>query len=142
MSQPQSRFLEKIGRVHDVVVMYLFGSRAADGLRILSGEKVADEGGSDLDVGVVLARPFDDPMLGFGGLHADLSELFSPLRVDLVLLDEAGAFIREAAILGTEIYCGDEHRRDLWELDALRRAGDLLPIQRHVERLLYGRTSR
>lgn len=134
--------LRSIGQDRDAIVIYLFGSRVADGLRRLASEDVGDGTGSDLDVGVVLRRPFEDPMLGFGGLHADLSELFAPLRVDLVLLDQADAFLREAAVQGTEIYCGDAHARDLWELDALRRAGDLLPIQRELERMLYGTTNR
>ena len=131
-----------IGRTHGALVIYLFGSRAKDGLRVLEGVTIENGSGSDLDVGVVLRKPLADPMLDYGGLHADLSEIFVPLRVDLVLLHEADAFVREAAVRGGEVFCSDEHARDLWELDALRRAGDLLPIQRRLERELYGATNR
>ena len=133
--------LADVARRNGILVLYLFGSRAADGERLLRGETVSGEG-SDLDVGVVLAQPARDPFLEYGGLYADLIEVFHPLRADVVLLHEANAFLQEAAVRGREVFCADEHRRDLYELEVLRRAGELIPIQRRLEMELYGKTSR
>ncbi|MEW6741334.1 MAG: nucleotidyltransferase domain-containing protein [Planctomycetota bacterium] len=133
--------LENLAQHHEVLVIYLFGSRARDGERALGGCEV-ERNGSDLDVGVLLKHAPSDLFLAYGGLQADLEELFRPLRVDLVLLHEADAFLQEAAIKGIEIFCADPHRRDLYELEIMRRVGDLLPIQRQLERVLYGTSSR
>ncbi len=133
--------LSEIAREHGILVVYAFGSRAADATRILNGEPVAG-GGSDLDLAILLRTSPANPMLGFGGMYADFGELFDPLKVDLVFLHEVDPFIQEAAIRGVELICTDESRRDLFELDALRRAGDLLPIQRRLEIELFGTTNR
>lgn len=132
--------LHEIAREQGIVVAYLLGSRAADGLRHLDGGDVSGEG-SDLDVAVLLHRPPEDP-LRYGALCGDLSELFAPLRADVAMLHEADPFFQEAAIRGIELACTDEHARDEFEIYALARAGDLLPIQRALELEMYGRTNR
>lgn len=69
-----------------LLAVYLFGSRADDGLALLEGRSVEADG-SDLDVGVVMRTPPTPRRVlrTFGPLEADLSELFAPLDVATAL---------------------------------------------------------
>ena len=60
----------------------------------------------------------------------ELEDLFGVSRVDLVILPEADPFLAVNAIRGVRIYCNDDHRADEYELYVLRRAGDLIPLER------------
>jgi predicted nucleotidyltransferase len=106
--------------------VYLFGSRAVDGLRRLDGTAV-DRAGSDLDVGV------------FG--HEALEEIFAPLRVDLVPLDFVDPLFQFAAVQGERVVAPDSTAADEKELEVMRRAADLLPIQRQLEIDEFGVTT-
>lgn len=81
------RACETFGRL----AVYLFGSRADDGLRLLQGEEVSLEG-ADLDVGIVFRGPLQDPRV-LSRLQPELEEIFEPLRVDLVPLQRADALL-------------------------------------------------
>ena len=65
-----------------------------------------------------------------------LEELFGVSRVDLVVLPEADPFLAVNAIRGDRIFCADEHRADEYDLYLLRRAGDLIPLERERIRLI------
>jgi hypothetical protein len=67
--------------------------------------------------------------------------LFQPLRVDLVPLERVDALFQYRAIEGHRIYTADSDRVDRRELVIMRRASDLLPVQRALERDLFGVTS-
>jgi predicted nucleotidyltransferase len=132
--------LDDLCRRHGVVALYLFGSRADDGQRRLAGESVAT-GGSDLDVGVL----FDDSAIRhrlLDALQVALEEAFAPLRVDLVPLQRVDALVQFAAIDGLRIAATDATRADLFELEVMRRAAELLPLQRQRERDVFGPTTR
>jgi predicted nucleotidyltransferase len=132
--------LDDLCRRHGVVALYLFGSRADDGQRRLAGESVAT-GGSDLDVGVL----FDDSAIRhrlLDALQVALEEAFAPLRVDLVPLQRVDALVQFAAIDGLRIAATDATRADLFELEVMRRAAELLPLQRQRERDVFGLTTR
>jgi predicted nucleotidyltransferase len=132
--------LDDLCRRHGVVALYLFGSRADDGRRRLAGESFAI-GGSDLDVGVL----FDDSAIHhrrFDALQVALEEAFAPLRVDLVPLQRVDALVQFAAIDGLRIAATDTTRADLFELEVMRRAAELLPLQRQRERDVFGLTTR
>jgi predicted nucleotidyltransferase len=127
-------------RQHGVVALYLFGSRADDGRRRLVGEPVAGSG-SDLDVGVVFASAavFHRRL---AALQVALEEAFAPLRVDLVPLQRVDALLAFAAIDGHRIASTDTARADCFELEVMRRAAELLPLQRQREREVFGVTTR
>lgn len=119
-----------------LLAVYLFGSRAGDGIELLSGGAVS-ESGSDLDVGVFgVAGSIDAGRLG--ALQARLAELFSPLRVDLVPLDRVDALFQYRAITGERIAAVDSRAADEKELEVMRRAADLLPFQRQLELETFG----
>lgn len=120
----------------DVLALYLFGSRADDGLSALDGGAV-DPAGSDLDVGVI----FTDSALAphrLARLQVSLEDVFAPLRVDLVPLQRVDSLFQFRAIDGHRIYASDPTQADRRELVIMRRAAELLPIERRLERDLFG----
>ena len=128
--------LDEACRRHGVLVLYLFGSRAADGLRVLRGETVSPVG-SDLDVGVVfLGRDADLGKLP--SLQVALEDAFAPLRIDLVPLQRVDPLFQFAAVDGDRVFAGDVDRVDLYELIVMRKAAELLPVQRAIERDRFG----
>jgi predicted nucleotidyltransferase len=132
----RQEILDRLCREHQVLAVYLFGSRADDGLRLLRGEEVPREG-SDLDIGVV----FRDPEIGFhrlASLQVGFEDLFTPLRVDLVPLNRVDALFQFAAIDGHRIVATDSDAADDYELRVMSRASELLPIQRQIEIERFG----
>ena len=128
--------LNDICREHGVLSVYLFGSRADDGLRRFRGDFV-DRQGSDLDVGVFyVSRNPDAGRLG--ELQVALEEIFDPLRVDLVPLDRVDPLFQFRAIDGHRVAVTDSTAADERELEVMRRAADLLPFQRQAEIDTFG----
>jgi len=121
---------------HGVLAVYLFGSRAGDGLKRLAGQPVSREG-SDLDVGVILEPP-GPTHRRLARLQVALEDLFAPLRVDLVPLDTVDALVQFAAIDGHRVAIADPARVDRYELDVMRRAAELLPLERWIEHERFG----
>ena len=83
---------------------------------------------SDLDVGILTHSPLpiDDKV----NLTLELEELFNVSRVDLVILQEADAFLAANIIRGERIYAEDSYLADEYDLFVLRRAGDLAELER------------
>lgn len=133
MSDPT---VDRICRRFGLLAVYLFGSRADDGLRLLAGEVVEAEG-SDLDVGVIFVR-HDFAVADLAPLQVAFEDRFAPLRVDLVALQRVDALFQYRAIDGNRIAAPDSTRADLHELVIMRRAAELLPIQRRFERERFG----
>lgn len=119
-----------------LMAVYLFGSRSADGRRRLHGDTVY-AAGSDLDVGV-FGRAGSIPPDRMGALQIALDEVFAPLRVDLVPLDRVDPLFQFAAIQGHRVAAPDSTTADEKELEVMRRAADLLPIQRQLEPETFG----
>ena len=62
------------------------------------------------------------------------------LKVDLVDVARAGAFLALDIIRGERIFTRDPVETDRFELYVLGRAGDLLPFERQRQALLLGTT--
>ena len=131
--------LEEICERFGLLAIYLFGSRADDGLCVLRGQ-AASRGGSDLDVGVVFLREDSDP-LALLDLQVALEDVFEPLRLDLVPLQRLDALFAFAAIDGHRVAATDPNRADYYELGVMRQAAELLPLQRRLELDLFGVTT-
>jgi predicted nucleotidyltransferase len=128
--------LEKQCRACGVLAVYLFGSQVSDGMRALADGAV-DPGGSDLDVGVVfLGRDADVAALPL--LQVAIEDACAPLRIDLVPLQRVDALFQFAAIDGERIFAADVDQADLYELVVMRKAAELLPIQRAIEHDRFG----
>ena len=128
-------FLDRLCREHGLLVVYLFGSRADDGLRLLRGGEAA-RAGSDLDVGVVFRGPSNPRVLSH--LQVGLEDVFSPLQVDLVPLQRVDAIFQFSAIDGHRVATTDSDEADRYELVVMNRAEELLPIQRQIEIERFG----
>ena len=128
--------LDHLCREHGLLAVYLFGSRADDGLRLLQGEAVSREG-SDLDIGVVFREPLRNPR-ALSSLQVELEDIFDPLRVDLVPLQRVDALFQFSAIDGHRVAAADPDEADRYELVIMNRAAELLPIQRQIEIERFG----
>ncbi|HOK20424.1 MAG TPA: nucleotidyltransferase domain-containing protein, partial [Thermosynergistes sp.] len=89
---------------HDVILVYLFGSQAEAGFRLLEGRnEVPSDQLADLDVGVVTAKPLPPPGQRaklYSDLYNELEEVFKPFRLDLVFLEEHHSVFQFEAIKG------------------------------------------
>jgi predicted nucleotidyltransferase len=132
----RSQLLGAATRRYGILAVYLFGSRAEDGKRVLSGEAVS-VAGSDLDVGVVFVDPGFEPR-SLSRLQVDLEEVFAPLNIDLVPLQHVDALFQFEAIDGERVAASDPLAADHYELVVMRRAAELLPIERQLERDSFG----
>jgi predicted nucleotidyltransferase len=128
--------LDAACRDFGLLAVYLFGSRADDGLRLLQGEDV-EAAGSDLDVGVAFRRHDFDPR-SLAKLQVIFEDVFAPLRVDLVPLQRVDALFQFRAIDGHRVAAPDSTQADFWELVVMRKAADLLPVQRRLEHERFG----
>jgi predicted nucleotidyltransferase len=117
------RILQSFG----VGLAYFFGSQKELGPMLLDGREAAGSPGSDLDLGVVLlAHPWDyreGEKLRWR-LQEELAELFRPVRLHLLLLEEENAHVQHAAaIRGLPVYAVSEefarqYRRKVYTLYA------------------------
>ena len=109
----------------DERALYVFGSRVTGTSRL----------DSDLDVGVLYHTP--QPLERTLELEATLAGV-TRLRVDLVDVTRAGAFLALEVVRGERVFCEDEDAADRFELHVLARAGDLLPFEHERQRLALG----
>jgi predicted nucleotidyltransferase len=130
------RVLEDVRAELGLLAVYLFGSRADDGMTVLEGDEV-DAAGSDLDVGIVFASG-TVPVELLGRLQVRFEEVFAPLRVDLVPLQRLDALFQFNAIDGHRVATGDAVAADYFELEVMRRAAEQLPIERRLEEEEFG----
>lgn len=65
-----------------------------------------------------------------------LEDLFGVNRVDLVVLPEADPFLAANVICGERLFADDGYLADEYDLYVLRRAGDLLPLERERQALV------
>lgn len=128
--------LNRICRERGLLAVYLFGSRADDGMRLLRDEAVPAEG-SDLDIGIVFRDHSWNPRV-LSGLQVDFEDLFDLLRVDLVPLQRADALFQFNAIDGHRVAATDTDQADRYELAVMSCAEELLPIQRRLEIERFG----
>jgi predicted nucleotidyltransferase len=139
MVTARQQALENLCRQAGVAILYVFGSRA-DEVRewLLEPQRQLARGPSDIDIGVLL-RP--NPLWSVRDtvqLMQDLEELFGVSRADLVLLESADPFVAANVIRGHRLFAADEHAADEYDLFVLRRAGDLIPLERERMDFIFG----
>ncbi len=117
------RIVAVLDRHPEIVGAYLFGSRSR-------GEETD---GSDVDLAVLFDGPAD---LERTIAVEDELERAVGLRVDVVDLARAGAFLALDAIRGERIFERDGRRLDELDLYIMRRAGDLAPFEHERRRAL------
>ncbi|HEV8237990.1 MAG TPA: nucleotidyltransferase domain-containing protein [Thermoanaerobaculia bacterium] len=121
---------------HGVAAVYLFGSRADDGLAVLDGAQRSGSG-SDLDIGLLFAET-PAAVTRLAQLQIAFEDVFAPLRIDIVPLDRVDPIFQFRAIDGHRVFAQPSRLADLFELEVMRSAAELLPIQRERERERFG----
>jgi prevent-host-death family protein len=119
-----------------VCILYAFGSRAGEVREWMAGERSSlPPGPADVDVGVKAALgtcfSVDDKV----HLALALEDLFGVSRVDLVTLSDADPFLAANIVRGERLYARYIFQADEHELQVLRQAGDLAPLER--ERMFH-----
>lgn len=133
--------LRQIAKKYRLSAFYAFGSRAKEAAALIRNpsERLAR---SDRDVDIALLPDVQVVLSAREKVEIilELEEMIGAARVDLVILPEADPFLAVNAIRGERLYCSDEHRADEYELYLLRRAGDLIPLERERIRMILGET--
>ena len=134
MNEIASRKMEllRICEGYQILAVYLFGSMANEGVALLDDKlPVNVDPLADLDVGVVFLRPVSDPkerVKLYKRLYTNLSDLFYPLPLDLVILQETGVIIQSEAIRGQLIYSRDDDQRTDYEERVIKIYQDWKPV--------------
>jgi len=123
---------------YGIDILYAFGSRSREVADFILGEGAnLISGSSDVDIGVkmVSGRKLEVKEKVF--LSISLEDLLGVGRVDLVVLSEADPFLAAEIIRGERLFAMDDAGADEFELYILRRAGDLIPLERERESLIF-----
>lgn len=84
--------LEKICTKHDIALVYLFGSQAENGVKVLTGTDIAvDDPLTDLDVGIVTNNPLPpapERAIFFANFYNEFEDLFQPFRLEELYNDK------------------------------------------------------
>lgn len=127
--------IEELAESYGLRVIYAFGSRADEALSFVQGNiDVLIDTPSDLDIGVLPSEPLTVKEKVEIALF--LEDLFSVPRVDLVVLPEAPPYLALKIIEGERLYIRDDHEASEYELYVMRRAGDLLPVEDKIQRVV------
>jgi uncharacterized protein len=124
--------LERLSKLNMISLIYLFGSQAQKGLTLLNGITVkAYDHLEDLDIGIVLRNelPSAEKIPTFySNLYNQISTLFEPLKLDLVLLQEQHSIFQAEAVYGICIFAESLTIQEEYEENILRRADDFRPV--------------
>ena len=118
----------KICQQNGIILAYLFGSQARNGFEVINGKKIVIKDPlTDLDLGIILDD--ENRLKGsmyklYSTLYNQLDELFLPLRLDLVFLQETHSVFQFEAIKGICLYAVSEDIQEKYEHNILARAAD------------------
>jgi len=131
--------LEQICALFGVAALYVFGSRAKEVVDWVTGQRPSVESSpSDIDIGAKAMGGVIWSVEEKVRLALALEGLMECPRVDLVVLDHADPFVAAAVIRGERLFAHDESVADEYDLYVLRRAGDLIPLERERMTLVLG----
>ena len=129
--------LRALARHYNLVAGWAFGSRAAEIAACVAGEVVeAASPLSDVDIGVLSERGCRLTARDRVRLAIALEDVLNVDRVDLVVLPEASPYLALDVVRGELLYTTDPDAEATYQLYALRRAGDLSPMERERRRML------
>ena len=120
----------------DLADVYVFGSRA-DEVAIGDGRSISAAPESDVDIAVRSREFRAHSPTDRVALTLALEQALGVDCVDLLVLSEATALLALAAIRGDLLYCADSVDQAEYELFVLRRAGDLAPLERERQEIVF-----
>jgi hypothetical protein len=131
--------LTEICQRFSVDILYVFGSRATQVYHWFNGYLPAlPASNSDVDIGVKPSATAKYSVHDKVLLALELEDLLQVPRVDLVLFSDATPFLAANMVRGERLYTRDSHLAAEYELYVLRRAGDLIPMERERVELILG----
>lgn len=117
---------------NNIVLIYLFGSMVDKGLKCLENKPVTVcDQLEDLDIGIILKENLPEPEALpalYSRLYHQISSIFEPLKVDLVLLQEKHSVFQAEAVYGKCIYAKSKDLQEEYEENVLRKAADFRPV--------------
>jgi predicted nucleotidyltransferase len=116
-----------------VLLAYLFGSNQDIGKRFLEGSAYKAGKTSDLDIGLLVAPSSGTIYESYGNLYLELSRVFAPFNIDIVLLHEVHSLLKFEIICGYRIYAADGQFADDYEDLVVKFASDLAAKRRMFE---------
>ncbi len=132
--------LKKICRRYSIDTIYAFGSRGMELKLFAAGAGDIDRSKvSDFDVAVKITPKKSLSVRQKSQLTIDLEELFELTKLDLVVINETDPFLAANIIRGERIFCRDKYLADQYELYVLRRAGDLIPLERERLEIIFSK---
>lgn len=132
MKSPKDE-LQEILKRRRVLLAYLFGSNQDAGRRFLEGALCETQKSSDLDVGLLISPSPETMYETYGNLYLELSRVFKPFDIDIVLLHEVHSLLKYEIISGYRIYVEDEQFADDYEELVVKFASDLAVKRRMFE---------
>lgn len=133
--------LSKIGRDFSIDLIFLFGSQKEKGLSVLEGREVqVTDPLADLDIGIVFRKGLfpQKPYKVFGPLYFQLCEVFTPLKIDLVFLQETESTFQFEAIKGVCIHKSDQEILENYIEHVLKFAADWKVFRDRIDREFLG----
>ena len=132
--------LSERARTFELEIICAFGSHAGDALKWLKDEQflLSISSPSDLDIAIKPAIERKLSVKEKVHLAIALEDLFCVSRVDLVNLPGADPFLAANIIRGERLFSKNTYLSDEYDLYILRRAGDLIPLERERIALIMG----
>ena len=131
--------LEDLSSRYRLTAIYAFGSRGKDiSAAIYDDKKLPSISFSDIDIAILPEVGVQLTLRLKVRFTFEIEDIFSVTRGDLIILPEVDPFLAVQAIRGDRIYCRDTYRADEYELYILRRAGDLIPLEKERIKLIMG----
>jgi predicted nucleotidyltransferase len=130
--------LQEVCKTHEIEIMYVFGSRSREIKECVDGKRSRlTKRVPDVDIGIKTAGKTRLSVREKVQVMTALEDLFEIERVDLVVLGEADPFLAANVVRGERLFCEDGQKADNYDLYVLRRAGDLAPLEREREKLIF-----
>ena len=133
--------LSHISRDFSLDLIFLFGSQKEKGLFFLEGKQVeVKDPLADLDIGIVFRKMSfpEKPYKIFGLLYGKLAEIFSPIKIDLVFLQETESTFQFEAIKGFCIYKSNQETLENYVELVLKFAADWKVFRDRIDREFLG----
>jgi len=128
----RNKKLKTIAQEFNLHIIYAFGSQAKEVYQWVKGnvQSLTIPFSSDVDIGV---KPAPSKILSVKekvAVSMKLEDLFSVYNIDLLVMPEVDPFLAANIVRGERLYCKDVYEADEYDLYILRRAGDLIPLER------------
>jgi len=128
----RNKQLGAIAEEFNLHIFYAFGSQAKEVYEWIKGkvQTLDIPFSSDVDIGVKPAPLKTLSVKEKVAVSMALEDLFSVRNVDLLVIPEIDPFLAANIVRGERLYCKDAYEADEYDLYILRRAGDLIPLER------------